>query len=1778
MRARRLAGACGASILPALFVPFGARGAGMRFPTPVKLAQGGLAVVLSLGLALGGVPAQAWAEVASDGGGAAAAEAVAQPGLESDGAPTSGPSDKGGAQAQEHLDQFLRDTRIISGGGDAVQKSADGLSYDIGYKTKNGSPNTSLNFRPLVNDKTYSYALTVEQNAYVSASRGITSGRFNIVGRPVGGDATVALTIRAYAPGTSASAMEDGNARELAHATVTLVLEPGPTTYQVDLSPVDAKTGKRVDATAVKVNEGNSWGSSVRPNDQGLYELDSTKTYYVKVTADGYEDYEDGSFRPAGNGSAGIKLNPLAFVDLSFRAVDATGAQIKGAKVVVRKGGYSGQVLSPQPDGSYRVVVGQKLQVSASADHYGQATRTLSVTEGMAASQDVQLKLSEVVVSFVGIDADGSVDAGAKVTVTHVEEDPYGEDEDETVTDRPGADGRYALALSDGPYAVTITGSDGYKARTTYEPDGSKAEDLVRLKLYDDPNQARVDALARALDDALGALRPCYRKDKNANELVRSLLAEKLGKPALEGVTVSVASTADPQRVAADGSIGYRRSSLDGSFHNPNVSCSFAFAADDCTAVSKPKSVTIGWDQDYFHSQMEVEGQALDTESILGGNSSLDSVASDLALPSSLQADQRKAYSSVRWSSSDEATVDTAGKVTRGAVDKRVTLTATLVPNDSNLNANVERAADFGSVTKVFEVTVKADPEKVASESARLQSALDDRFVYPNLSYSSGGPIPANGEGIDADLQLPTTRTLGVDGKLDRVSYSSSTDAIKVNGYAARVVRPLPGEQEGEAELTCTIQSRENPEVRASKTLRLSVKPLDSQEVGAALDLMARVKAGYAAALAAGQSPLGISKNLSTFQKAYLDDSGELRWARNVSESSAHAGVVPEQFPEYDSMGSYDQARTFRSSNTKLVLNETLQLAWNADNSTMLSLFSPQPTYNQEVTVSSVLTDERYSELARLRGDDPVWGERLRSLVSQPVSAQLRVLGTTGVDAPRPQVEVKASVIGRDAFGSPEVWAREASYALDEGSTADVLTERMLQGTGLAHESQNGQYGYYLSTISSPDGSRRLSYDQASGRYWQLFVNGVAADEGAGGITLKKGDSIVWCYSAYGDKLPEDDKRMVTAKVRVVGPGAGGADVSWVSSRELAVPEGTTAAQLSKQVLNDAGFDVDDGIYTISARSGQTLPNGTSQLGAVQGQDGGWSWWQFFVNGEMSKEYASNYVLGPGDEIVWAYGTEKREYPKNDVTVDPGLSLPDWPSEWPGFRGEGEKGSTSAATPVEGGEAQWTFAPSAGEGAPSDPVLAGGRVFVARGDVLYALDATTGKELGSAQLLTSVDSTARLVYDGGLVVVPLHGGRLQAVAADSLKTKWAIKDALPGSNGLPQQSLSTLTVQGGYLYYGTAAADAGGGSQGGYLLCVSLRDGSIRWRRENSQTGFYWSGVTLVGGRAIVADDSGAVRVLDASDGRELGTLDLGESSRAGVVASPDGKVIFVVTRDGVLHRLALGASGELREEDRVRFSDYSTSTPTLVGGRLYVGGRRLLNGRYAGGIYEIDASSMRVVSKAEVLKSGAALPGEVKSSPLVRTGEDGTYVYFTCNALPGGVYLFRAGDSGATLLYQPEAGRQQFGITSVVAGADGSLYYGNDSGMLFKLVGGGPIEQPKQRDQDGSGGASDRRGSGAHGNGGGASASGEGSGGATSSGVGVGSGGGTSTAAGDGKGAASKSTGKSKDARSASEDDAASPRARRLPLWPIVGMAGGVAVLALCLAWCRRGDEGERA
>lgn len=114
------------------------------------------------------------------------------------------------------------------------------------------------------------------------------------------------------------------------------------------------------------------------------------------------------------------------------------------------------------------------------------------------------------------------------------------------------------------------------------------------------------------------------------------------------------------------------------------------------------------------------------------------------------------------------------------------------------------------------------------------------------------------------------------------------------------------------------------------------------------------------------------------------------------------------------------------------------------------------------------------------------------------------------------KVKVSVSFVGPDANGNNSVWAQQTDVKLTSGSTAADLTEQALQAAGLAHTSSDTAYGYYLSDITSADG-RKLGYDQDTGKYWQLFVNGKSSDLGASQVTLKPGDNVQWVYSAYGE-------------------------------------------------------------------------------------------------------------------------------------------------------------------------------------------------------------------------------------------------------------------------------------------------------------------------------------------------------------------------------------------------------------------------------------------------------------------------------------------------------------------------------------------------------------------------------------------------------------------------------------------------------------------------------------
>ena len=775
-------------------------------------------------------------------------------------------------------------------------------------------------------------------------------------------------------------------------------------------------------------------------------------------------------------------------------------------------------------------------------------------------------------------------------------------------------------------------------------------------------------------------------------------------------------------------------------------------------------------------------------------------------------------------------------------------------------------------------------------------------------------------------------------------------------------------------------------------------------------------------------------------------------------------------------------------------------------------------------------------------------------------------------------VSATCSVVGTDAKGAQQTWAAAQQIALKEGSTAADLSEQLFKQAGLkADYDPNGSWGWALNSITSPfDSGRTLAYDPATGAYWQLFVNGSASEVGAGGYTLKDGDSVVWCYSKYGDPAPANQ---ISVSCTVIGQDASGAQQTWAQPTTALVEEGATAADLSEQAFKKAGIGAKTGKGTYGwYLESLTSPfNKTVTLSSEKVNENTWKFWQFFVNGQAANVGAGNYVLKAGDKVTWVYGfdgtmpgqvsvsmeiigkkdekaqrwtdpstqvfvegttikdasaayfdaigIESKMYDQfgywgvhslvspldgtelsgawsffvngvpgpqldsdyvlksgdkivwayapgdtvpnpDEVVVDPSASRPtDWKADWSGNSNAVVK---NVSTPTGALASSWTFDWKAYSGATypnaSEPIVVNGNVYLAVNKRLLKIDAESGKVLAESNLKTAIGYTTRPIYTKGLVIVPLDGGAVQALTADTLTTVW-VTDPVSKS----AQSNSQLTVDGNYLYVGTVDVDYGTSTyNNGHLTRINILTGAVSWQHVNADEGYYWTSATVGDGYILVPTSAGTVEMLSKSTGDVLGSVSVGAIVNSGCVLSKDGKHAYVISRDGKLHVLALSdakaranASSRISEERVIDLGLTGCACmPTLYGNKLIVGGE--VSGGSALAIVDLDNDfATTLVSSAD----GSVLPaGGIKGAPLVSVQADGAYVYFTVNygatsdyvnyTSGGGVYRYKMGDAQATGAFSA-AGHNNYCDSPIACDAKGNLYYINDSGTLFKLSGG---------------------------------------------------------------------------------------------------------------------------
>ena len=1193
---------------------------------------------------------------------------------------------------------------------------------------------------------------------------------------------------------------------------------------------------------------------------------------------------------------------------------------------------------------------------------------------------------------------------------------------------------------------------------------------------------------------------------------------------------------------------GYDGYNIDG-LRSANVG--FDLSRDGKTVYYQPsKTVQVAWDEARVQQMLDDAAEQIAIGYAAGD--SPESVTSNLTLP--YRAGSNNKFE-VSWKSSERDVIlpsgygwsDYTGKVTRASSDREVTLTAT-VSFVSGGPSDVKGTHDFT-------VTVKGDPEKIAADKKALQEKVDAAFTYVNIKYS-GTDTVAEKDGLTDDLQMPRTSTLGVDGKYYKVEYSASTDDVTFNGYKGTVYRPEAGKGAVSTKLTCTVTDKNNPEVTATKTLGFTVAPQDQDDLDNELKLMEAAKAGYAEAILDGRDAAGVTANMHAFQKAYLDADGKLAWSYDkATTDAAGSGIVPVELEGYDDM-SGQQWRLFKSSDTGVVSAENLLVT--------------QPEYNTKVTITSRLSSEKYARYAERYPDNATYAK----LANQDVSATVTVLGTSGQVAP--EVTATCSVIGIDADGNQQTWTAAEPYTLKTGSTAADLSEALFKKHGLTADYGMGTWGWYLNSITSPvDAGQTLGYDSQTGAYWQLFINGTAASVGAGGYTLEAGDSVVWCYSKYGDPAPTDQ---LSVSCEVVGQAKDGGQQTWAQPTTIQVKEGSTAAELSEQVFKQAGIGADTGtgsygwyLNSLTSPFDEGVKLSTEKVDAST-----WNYWQFFVNDKLANVGAGNYTLKAGDKVSWVYGsngtmpgqakaslqiigvdsggnvqtwapaadytmvdaatvadatelvfkqsgisadygtgtwgwflssitspfdgrtlawdsttgaywklfidgkpsdlgagsvklkdaksiawvyTADDKLPDPDaLTTDPNAPKSNFDSAWPSFAGGKANGSVvEVPTPSGAAESAWDEPADIKGGAKgvSDLLIIDGNICAVKGDRIVLIDSETGKkELASCSIGANIGYFCRPAYKDGYLVVPFEDGSLGIFVLDKKDGQYSIacRYKTPSLGIKDTQALTSVTISGGKAYAGFTVVD---GSEGA-LVCVDLASGKVDWTTDkkksetNENEGYYWAGAAASGDDIIIGNESGKVALIDGSNGKELSSVSVGTPVRSGIVAveageNGDGTYLAVSRDNGTLYKIRRSGDKLTLEGKPVAFAAISTSTPAVSNGLAYVCGMDIEG---YGTLSVIDLSTM------SVKKSIRADKGESKSTPLVSVQGNDTYVYFTCNALPGGVYAYKLGDDAAQMIFTPDAKYREYCTASIICDEKGNLYYANDSGRLFKLAG----------------------------------------------------------------------------------------------------------------------------
>ncbi|HDN65376.1 MAG TPA: PKD domain-containing protein, partial [Methanosarcinales archaeon] len=386
-------------------------------------------------------------------------------------------------------------------------------------------------------------------------------------------------------------------------------------------------------------------------------------------------------------------------------------------------------------------------------------------------------------------------------------------------------------------------------------------------------------------------------------------------------------------------------------------------------------------------------------------------------------------------------------------------------------------------------------------------------------------------------------------------------------------------------------------------------------------------------------------------------------------------------------------------------------------------------------------------------------------------------------------------------------------------------------------------------------------------------------------------------------------------------------------------------------------------------------------------------------------------------------------------------------ADWQQFqRDEQNAGITHSPAPTEYPELAWNAftCTSDGNGIDVTPIIAGDKVYIfAANGSIRAFNRTNGDLIWKNVTTGGALQTSTPAYGDGKIFVAAESGDLFAFDAETGEELWNV-------HVTDKNFECPITYFDHRIYIGEGLF---GGVTTKYYYCYSDTGTEIWSHAISSTAGFLWNGASVVGDYIVFATHEGELISVYRNNGMLADEVDLTSDlsfskSDLGMVrasvAHHDGYVYTTSEQGqsiGYIFKVGFNdSSGTFLDDGWSTANGFSTSTPVIYDGRVYVG-----QGEHGclGNLTCLDDSTGAILWSYPV-------DAGVKSSPAVSVQRGNPYIYFT-GAKNGGSLYCLSGDGALAWKYDPPDDGYILQGASI---SGGNVYFGTGAGYLYCIAG----------------------------------------------------------------------------------------------------------------------------